>query len=158
MHPRTLATFDQLYEKEWFRNIGAIETSVEVLDSWDKAIESCGSLEWEGLCLEATNQYCERLVERSPEKFNQWNDTVSAIKPIVQALVEEKTELAMREFNLPKIVYDTVFWDILHLGMESEYADIFPPGFYASLAFWYDRGHFPCGWRGAFPDGRLIVY
>ncbi len=37
-------------------------------------------------------------------------------------------------------------------------ADVYPPGFYASQAYWYASGHFPCGWRGKVPQGKLIVY
>ena len=51
-----------------------------------------------------------------------------------------------------------VQWDILHVCMEAEYADVYPPGFYASQAYWYVKGHFPCGWQGEFPNGKLIVY
>ena len=64
----------------------------------------------------------------------------------------------MRENNLPKVFEDTVQWDILGVCMEAEYADIFQPGFYASQAYWYINGHFPCGWEGKFPNGKLIVY
>ena len=42
--------------------------------------------------------------------------------------------------------------------MEAEFADVYPPGFYASQAYWYVKGHFPCGWQGEFPNGTLIIY
>jgi hypothetical protein len=62
------------------------------------------------------------------------------------------------EHDLPKVFLDTVDWDILNLCMEAEYADVYPPGFYASQAYWYLKGHFPCGWQGAFPKGKLVIY
>jgi hypothetical protein len=31
-------------------------------------------------------------------------------------------------------------------------------GFYLTLMHWYRMGHWPCGWQGAYPAGRLIVY
>ena len=31
-------------------------------------------------------------------------------------------------------------------------------GFYLTLMRWYRKGHWPCGWRGAYPEGRLVVY
>jgi hypothetical protein len=42
--------------------------------------------------------------------------------------------------------------------MEAEYADVCPPGFFTSIAHWYLNGHFPCGWWGAFPQGKLVIY
>jgi len=51
-----------------------------------------------------------------------------------------------------------VQWDILHVCMEAECADVFPAAYYASQAYWYVKGHFPCGWEGEFPKGKLIIY
>jgi hypothetical protein len=87
-----------------------------------------------------------------------WNDVVKAVKPAAQQLARNKVEEVVTLHDLPKSFVDTVEWDILHLLMESEFADVYPPGFYASQAFWYEAGHFPCGWRGEFPHGRLVVF
>src|SRR5580698_5580155 len=93
MHPRTIATLEKLSEAHWFNSVGVHDTkSAEVLSSWEVAIESCRSADWENLCLEAANQYRERLVERAPKEFAKWNDIVLGIKPAVIALVREKTK------------------------------------------------------------------
>ena len=111
------------------------------------------------MCLEAANQYRERLLERSPKAFSTWNDVVDGVKPSAIALVHGKTSEVVSKHGLPDVFIHTVNWDILHLCMEAEFADVFPPGFYASQGYWYERGHFPCGWRGPFPDGgRLVVF
>ena len=94
----------------------------------------------------------------APERFHLWNDIVAEIKPISQALVREKAKDVIEENKLPKVFLDTVDWDIIHLCMEAEYADVYPPGFFASQSHWYVKGHCPCGWNGEFPNGRLIVY
>ena len=159
MHPRTVATLEQLKQADWFCCVGIRDTeAAEVLSSWYEAIESCSSPEWEHLCLEAANQYRERLVERSPEQFKKWNDIAVEIRPSALALVAEKTKQVIQENNLPKAFLDTVNWDIAHLCMEAEYADIYPPGFFAAQAYWYVNGHFPCGWKGKFPKGKLVIY
>jgi hypothetical protein len=159
MHPRTESTLEKLRQAQWFRFVGVHDTkAAKSLSSWQEAIESCGSAEWEDLCLEAANQYCERLAERAPERFQAWNDIVLAIKPAVIALVREKTKQIVEENDLPTALVNTVNWDILHLCMEAEYADVYPPGFFASQAYWYVKGHFPCGWQGDFPEGKLIIY
>lgn len=163
MQPQTAATLQQLEGADWFANVGTqscIEdrSHVILVSSWREAIDRCSSLEWENLCLEAVNQYCERLLERSRERFNQWNTVVESLKPTTQALVRRKIEAVVDEHDLPEVFEHTVHWDILHVCMEAEYADVYPPGFYASQAFWYVTGHFPCGWEGDFPDGTLVVY
>lgn len=159
MHPRTEATLERLKQERWFDRVGLHDTdAATVLSSWDEAIESCSSLDWENLCLEAANQYRDRIAERAPARLEKWNEIVDELKPITQALVREKTKDVITEYGLPKVFVDTVDWDILSLCMEGEYADVYPPGFYASQAYWYVNGRFPCGWIGEFPKGQLVIY
>lgn len=159
MHARTQATLDHLRGAKWFTNVGIRDTKAAVVvSSWSEAIERCSSADWESLCLEAVNQYCERIAERSPREFARWNDIVVDIRPSVYALVYEKSEGIIQANELPKVFLSTVTWDIIHVCMEAELAHIYPPGFYASQAYWYISGHFPCGWQGNFPNGKLVVY
>jgi hypothetical protein len=159
MPPRTAETLKKLQQAQWFRAVGVRDTQVaEVLTSWDEATKSCGSAEWQDLILEAANQYRERLVERSRERFQLWNTIALGLKPITQALVDAKIEQVIEQNGLPKVFKDTVNWDVLLLCMEAEYADVYQPGFFASQAYWYVKGHFPCGWQGDFPKGMLIIY
>jgi hypothetical protein len=159
VHPRTISTLDKLERAAWFSRVGVHDaTTAIILASWQEAIEHCASIEWENLCLEATNQYRERLAERSKERFGTWNDTVDELKKTTVPFVRRKIEAATRLHKLPSLFEDTVQWDILGACMEAEYADIYPPGFYGSNAYWYIKGHFPCGWRGEFPKGQLVVY
>lgn len=161
MHPSTKNTLDKLDTIEWFSKVGQKSdrlSTATILSSWDEAISSCSTIEWENLLLEAANQYCERLAERSRERFNRWNDVVEEMKNYTVDLVKKKIKKTVEENNLPDVFEDTVQWDILHLAMEAEYADVYPPGFYASQSYWYYEGHFPCGWNGEFPEGNLIIY
>ena len=159
MHPRTIATLDDLEKAAWFSCVGRNDTTAAiVLSSWAEAIEHCSSIEWENLCLEAANQYCERLVERSKERFRQWNTIVIELKKTTIPFVQRKIKDVVRQNSLPKGFENTVQWDVLHVCMEAKYADIYPPGYYASHAYWYIKGHFPCGYQGEFPKGKLIIY
>jgi hypothetical protein len=161
MHPRTLAALKELEKASWFSRVGIKKdsTTALVLASWREAIEHCGSFEWEELCLEAMNQYCERLAERSAERWNHWNEIVAAVKKFTVPLVNRKIEAVVREHDLPEIFGFQVQFDITALCMEGEYSDVYPPGFFADNGYWYVNGHFPCGWSGGvFPKGRLVVY
>lgn len=159
MQPKTLATLQQLEISAWFSTVGLVDTqAASVLSNWNEAVDHCSSVEWENLCLEAVNQYRARIAERAPERLAQWNDIVADIKQVSVPLVKQKIADVVRANNLPQVFEDTVQWDVLHLCIEAEYSDIFPPGFYASQAYWYSKGHFPCGWDGDFPDGRLFVF
>lgn len=160
MHPRTAATLDELRNIQWFMNVGRNDTeAAKVLRDWASAIESCEPSDWGNLCLEAANQYRERLHENESAYLDKWNDSVTSIRTMVTELVREKTASVVKENALPKLFTDAVACDILYFCMDAEYADVHSPGFYASQAFWYMKGHFPCGWDGPFPNGgRLVIF
>lgn len=159
MHPRTTATLDKLEKAQWFSKVGVRDTEAAiVLSSWQEAIAHCSSIEWENLSLEAANSLCERILERSVERFRLWNNVATELKATTVPFVRRKIESVVREQHLPTVFENMVQWDILHVCMEAEYADVFPPAYYASQAYWYVKGHFPCGWEGVFPKGKLIIY
>jgi hypothetical protein len=161
MHPRTIATLEELENAHWFSRVGIKKDSTMaiVVSSWPEAIEHCDSFEWECLRTEAMNQYCERVAERSPEPWNCWNEVGKEVMSITVPLVNRKIETVVREHHLPKIFGVRVRFDIAALCMESEYADVCPLGFFTSNSYWYANGHFPCGWSGGVPpDGKLVIY
>jgi hypothetical protein len=159
MHQRTAAILDELRTAPWFSRVGIQDTvSAIVLPSWREAIAHCDTLDWENLQLDMSNEYRSRLAEQSKERRAKWNDIVVDLKKTLIPLVHCKIETVAREHRLPKVFEDSVQWDVLHACMEMEYADVYPPGFYANLASWYIKGHFLCGWQGIFPEGMLIIY
>lgn len=108
--------------------------------------------------MEASNQYRERLIVASKERFRKWNEVAEEVRATVIPFVQRKIDAVRCDNNLPEVFENTVIWDIIHLCMEAEYADLIAPGYYASQAYWYVKGHFPCGWSGTFPNGMLIIY
>jgi hypothetical protein len=80
------------------------------------------------------------------------------LKAITIPFVQHKIEAVVGQNNLPTVFENMVQWDILGVCLESEFADLYPPGFFTSNAYWYTKGHFPCGWQGDFPQGKLMIY
>ncbi len=159
MNPSTIATLAELDALEWFTAVGKKDTmNAIVVSSWSEAIKHCRSPQWQDLLLEAHNQYFNQVRQRDKARASQWNTVVREVKQATVPLVERKTQAVIAANALPDIFLQTVQWDILHLGLEAEFADVYPPGFFASQAYWYLHGHFPCGWQGNFPDGMLIIY
>jgi hypothetical protein len=163
MHQRTIATLKQLEDTTWFSQVGVQDAhNALILGSWMEALAHSTNLNWKNLRLQMGNNLSSRILKVSKERFRKWNEIVLELKQVTIPLVKERIESVVRENNLPKAFENAVQWDILHLCMESEYADICPPGFYAGLAYWYVKGHFPCGWDynvlPLLPKGRPIVY
>jgi len=155
----TNATFDELAWAEWFSAVGTSATAkVLRVRNWPEAIEQASSLDWENLQVEAANGLRSRILDVAPERFKQWNTIVRRIKSVSEPLVREKIGSVAALNQLPPRFEHAVQWDVLHLLMEAEHADIVSPGFYAAQGYWYVAGRFPCGWAGAFPTGRLIIF
>jgi hypothetical protein len=157
--PVTIATLDKLDSVEWFQNVGQKDNEfVEYVGTWKAAIKSCSSTAWENFTLEAANNLRVRILKVAPERFKLWNEVIDIVKPFSQALVQDKISGILAAENLPKAVSDCVEWDILHLCVEAEYSDVVEPGFFSSLSYHYYTGHFPCGYKGKIPNGKIVVY
>jgi hypothetical protein len=57
----------------------------------------------------------------------------------------------------PMRILTSIEWDVLHACMEMHFADFVSPGIYSRMLELYYEGHFPCGWEGKAPEGRLLV-
>src|ERR1700752_3699285 len=147
----TTNTLEKLEKIEWFGSVGVHDVQTpNILSSWTEAIDSCSSMEWQDLLIEAANEYRKQILKVSKERFTQWNEVIREVKKYTMPMVSKKIEKVVKENSLPKIFEDTVNWDIMHLAMEAEYSDVYKPGFFASQSYWYAKGHFPCGWIGEF--------
>jgi hypothetical protein len=159
MHSRTVERIDQLKEAAWFSRVG-VKTgpAVASVSSWREAIGYCAAPEWEDLELEMANQYREYIHEHATDRLQPWNEAVGAVKKITEPLVERRVKAVPLDDKLSRELRVQLNHDIVLFCMEAEYADICPPGFFTRLGAWYLDGHFPCGWWGIFPHGKLIVY
>lgn len=160
LHQRTKATLAELVAADWFSAIGKpVDGPIIVVASWYEAMTYCESDAWERILLGTANALAERVMKGSSDRYRLWNEIATEIRQVTIPLVEQRTQEIIEEFRLPTTFKATVEWDVAHLCMEAEYADVTPPGFYAAQAYWYVQGHFPCGWEGAqYPEGKLVVY
>lgn len=84
---------------------------------------------------------------------------MDSVKPQVLDLTKRKTAPIIEAQRLPKEFWWSVSADIIGAAMECEYSDLVELGFFNTVIIpCYLNGHFPCGWEGEFPAGRLIVY
>ena len=159
INAQTLAAFERLEQIDWFSAAGqSREGPFVIVASWQEAVLSCSADNWQDLILEAANRSSEAVANRDKERFSRWNSVVLEVRKVVLPLVETKVHLVCAAQGLPKVVEDCVRWDLIHFGLECEFADIFPPGSFAGQIYWYINGRFPSGWSGEFPDGKLVLY
>ena len=159
MHPATKAVFDEMDRVEWFGKVGSEDIDhVKYAHSWEEALRLAVSVEWENTGIAASNALHGQLLSRAPKRLLQWNKIVRLLKKFTIPWVKTKIAMVVEEIHPPKDFESAVQWDILGVGIEAEYSNIVPPGFYTCLKKVYMAGHFPCGWEGKSPSGRLIIW
>jgi hypothetical protein len=87
----------------------------------------------------------------------QKDDIDTACYTIVWHSIIPRLPKKLRSYE---IAFDTYFtWDLIHMTIEHELvAKGMPSGLCSLLLQAYEAGHFPCGWEGDFPHGKLIVH
>lgn len=145
---------------ELFSQVGKLANAPDVvgISNWTEAIRSLESDEWDSITHDAWNDLMAGVNGVSSKRFQKWNDIGKAIDavllPVMDAAIEHvsQSERVSPEFSI------IVRRDVRLACIEAEYSDIFKPGLHRLLATWYLAGHLPCGWRGEWPVGSLIVF
>src|SRR5512145_1620469 len=150
---------------DWFSRCGqplALDLSMEIdrVLTWREATERCTDEVWENVELEAQNQLTLWLSRHDRENFRRRNERVDRHKiAVIDPLAERAWGPYQRRRDLDPAIMHSVRWDVLGALMENSYLG---SGhrcfFFLELLRVYEAGHFPCGWRGDWPVGKLVVY
>jgi hypothetical protein len=150
---------------DWFAHCGeslalGLSMETEKITGWAQAIKSCKKGAWENVELEAQNQLTLWLHLNDRPNYQRWNEIVVAQKNAVVNPLTEKVLAPFRaKHNLDMAFVHCVQWDILGVLMENSYLGSGHASFFfLELLTIYEAGHFPCGWKGDWPKGTLLVY
>ena len=160
LKPVTLNTLNQLMSKPLFSKVGEfISDLVTPVCNWDEAFRECSTYEYKALRNNARNQLSITLHENHNQLFNQtWNTYGEPIHSHINAFVTNEVNKLELNAEMTKRIITCVNWDWVLLGFECQYSDLVKPAFFTGLSYWYDQGHFPCGWDGEYPAGKLMVF
>ena len=129
------------------------------IKSWHDVLVACGSLEWETARLRTSGDLSIHVLRQFDSRYGQWGKITSAWSPLIRSTVARHLAPIQSRYQLPEEVAWSAHWGILHGLLRWEYDDCGkPPQFYSRVLDLFERGHFPCGWQGNYPAGRLIVY
>ena len=159
MRAETILELRALEQVPWFRNtgMGKFEEVVRVT-SWLEAVAACASLKWQNTQQRAGNRLAAAVQTVSWDQHNRWNEILKIADPIIDELLKRDVDPILQTQAIPSIVLKRVRCDLQGFALETEFNEIVEPGFFSRLADYYRRGHFPCGWEGEYPQGRLILF
>lgn len=157
-----LSIFETMKTVPWFSRCGTpsenIGFDVEWLSEWSQAQESLESPEWKMIETDALGNLTAFLATKHASKYQGiWNRLVREATPKIEALFIPAAVAYQQERQLRKTFLNYVRWDCLGIIMESTYKPCRPPVFYTKFLSIYQSGHFPCGWKGQWPEGRPIL-
>jgi hypothetical protein len=150
---------------DWFSHCGEpltcdLSMPVERVRGWPEAMASCKDGVWENVELEGQNQLTLWLCRHDHQNYQRWNELVRSFKAaVINPLTEERWEPYRQRHSLDCAVIHSVQWDVLgalmeHANLGSDHRCFF----FLELLSVYEAGHFPCGWVGEWPQGKLVVY
>ncbi|NCH73392.1 hypothetical protein [Cronobacter dublinensis] len=149
---------DYLQGIEWFKNLGQPSTlsNVVQLPSESAFLRSLEGNEWENLTLEAGNEITGCLAKKHSNEYQKWNPLVKDAKKIIETVIIPKIKFPNVGGG---VLLDSFKWDIVNYLIEDTYKPLLRgPFFFAYILEVYEAGHMPCGWSGAWPSGKLVIY
>ncbi len=156
-----MKAIDVLLKLDWFANVGrpidSEDKSIVTVTNWREAIASCSDSTWETVCTEAGNDLTMHLNRFCKSEFQDWNSVVNRAKCEL-AESWRRMRSALKSEGLPDVVAACVEWDTIHAVAREHYAAWSPPMFFERILTIYQSGHFPCGWLGPWPDGKVRIF
>ncbi|GAA0086307.1 hypothetical protein UT300007_27460 [Clostridium sp. CTA-7] len=150
---------------KWFENCSSkLEIPLIYDKSYAKDVKSVikhvSSTRWENIGIEEKNRLTSYLFKNYPDKYHQvWNNIVKDIKENILPEIKENIINNTNEFKLNESeIITQIEWDMLMIIMAYTYYDYMEPIFYGEILKIYENGNIPCGWKGVYPNGKIIIY
>jgi len=156
----TVQFFQKVEQAELFTSVGhSLDGPYERVTSWKEALKKYRSLSYKNSWIEARNDLADQLPKAI---YQTWNNVAAASEWKLTPMLDRKLSEALNDGRMPGELVELrnlgLYWDLMHRVLELEYEEFVKPGIFAEKADLYLRGFFPCGWRGIYPKGRLIVF
>ena len=129
------------------------------LSTADKVKTRLASTSWSNAMLEGNNQLSLWLHDNARDARRSWNERVDRLKAGLLAELDPSWQVRAKELALGPDLVSTLQWIVLGAAMELEYLSLgHPARFFLNLLPVLEAGHLPCGWKGRWPSGELVLY
>lgn len=89
---------------------------------------------------------------------NYWNENVILVKEKYLPPILESINRAIKDKDYSAEMIFSIRQNILMIIISDYYSDYYESIFFKNLLEVYLSGHIPCGWKGKYPEGKIIVY
>lgn len=156
---------DTIRAIRWFERCGQpaeldIPLVVQPVSSWREAMTACADEERLGATSDAQNATTAFLHANYARRYQRWNEIAEDAKKFcILPLQDDVWKPFAKARSLDPSFVDSTSWNVLAAIMEHAYREcVGLPVFFTHLLEVYRCGHFPCGWVGTWPAGKLLYY
>lgn len=159
--------YEELYKKlidnRWFENCGDKEVVYENLDYiWAKDMKdvekNVNSIKWENMYIEEMNEITMFLDMNYLELSMLWNEQIEMIERKYMVELRKRIREAANKHSLPERVVSQVGYALKIIFICEFYSEQYHSEFYENLLEIYLSGHLPCGYKGRYRKGSIIIY
>ncbi len=167
----TILKIQELKALNWFSSIGEYQLeAVSRVYSWQEAVDLLDKEdEWGSYCYGNFVLNLQNEVSRAKAFFetgsfrpyeSNWNECVESAREHTTAMRKDVIEPKLKEFGSPSIAAPASIIESLSVSflMAVESLPRIDNLYISKIYKYWADGHFPCGWRGEYPDGELVVF
>ncbi|MBN2371633.1 MAG: hypothetical protein JXO72_14215 [Vicinamibacteria bacterium] len=156
-----VSAFETLSETEWFKHVGEMVSAkgeIVSVGSWQESIvpliDEDGKIYGPNGHLLKPSNLCIEVIE-SERYHDLWQLAGSDAFDYCDVLSHIPDSLpAFQQDFIDEYVYEFVSF----LLAEIVGSDVVGTTYFREMLSWFYAGHFPCGWVGVWPEGRMRVY
>jgi hypothetical protein len=157
---KLIAAVIALQDAEWYAKLGQsspIDDRAIRVRSWSEALSVLDDSERYvvGGTLVGPWDEMHRCDQLHPELHDWWICGRKALSPVEDVRFPEVPGLSHERAVL---LTDYMFDYFNLLMMEIVYSDVSSCVYFREQLQWFHAGHFPCGWEGEWPVGKMRVY
>lgn len=117
------------------------------------------STSWGNALLEGNNELSLWLHNHAKDDRRSWNDRVDELKAGLLAELAPSWQTRQEALGLGPPLASTLQWIVLGAALELAYMPLgHPARFFLNLLPVLEAGHLPCGWKGRWPRGELVLF
>lgn len=152
-----VCAFAILDKIEWFEHVGEpIDGGIAVIKTWEEALTIFGEdrrYNANGV-LEAPCGRVDPIFEQMPEREVWWQKAREDVKPYTALYGWPDTLSRAHKDLMNENLYEFISMLLAEIIAEPEAECTY----FRDQLSWFHAGHFPCGWEGDWPNGRMRVF
>lgn len=148
---------------KWFENCekgNAISKyEISYAKNIDSVIKHCSSTRWANLILERRQIVSSYLTVYRVNTLYKWNEVVLEIKKNVIPILLQKVEEKWREkYDVSDKIIMNIRSDMVRIIALYVFREYKIDPFHEEILNIYEQGYLPCGWKGTYPEGKIIIF